>query len=857
MTKLILNLLARKILSLHKDEDGAALMITLAVILFLYLLCSATYAIGSTVHEKIQLQNAADAAAYSAAVVEADGLSRIATINRAMSWTYVQMVRQHMDYIVYKWLDLTQAHCEQDRTACSAFNNYVHFASHTDDQGLSKTEYRTYNFLPTGRCPRHNNIIPAQITPCSTHQVGAEDTDGSIGTWWCGWTPGDGNLIRLGYTAKSEKDFGANVLHGGFLQLAAIQNSVGNIARSAKEQGYDSADEMFKKSIENSREIMGNLTLAMVAQIQAMNKNMQDAAVKVLVDNLPIGYEGDEYRFSADFPVFAYPYVDTATDSGNLIQSVLSAVKNTEEDELEFLSASMATSSLQEIWGDGIDQWFIRGKLRTLSRDELSFSLGIDDYAGRGLQRGYKSANRVEAGGASDRIYRGNHVAYGTPLLQALNVQTIIQGGVPGGVKSLALVLPNLIQATSILANAATILADIIPSCANKKELFVEQCRDIKDNFGLVSEYHWASMRWWCPQVSFWFYVPPTWYRPDYWSFCFSWQNHYKVAPMVSCSHVLGSRGSHLRSNYNPCFMGMDNLHPGILPQDRHGSSNRINGYLTQGYTRIYGDDKRIYDANYYNTMEVQPVKLNRQFFQQKIRIAIAKKQTNPFRWMFPGNAGSSGGNRSVFSIFDPVTNNASWITAVSAATAAVREHDSSNYDTKFNQISSYEFDSDSGDSSTINLRLPDGRDEQLARRYRVGCPHNVKNNGVVSKDSPNTPEITERLARSWNLCETDWIAVFAPVRYASDDYTAAYDAAIHDTKSVKYKKYPANRANGTGTSYLQRIARNSSMPFWQIRIENGRKVMSGPFSAETISSVGIPGRESFYSVDNITQKVQ
>ena len=111
-----------KLKTLHKDDKGAVLMITLAVFLFLYMVCSATYAVGTVIHEKIQLQNACDAAAYSAAIVEADGLSRIATINRAMSWTYVQTTRMHMDYIVHRWLELTANRFIQDRSDCRSFN---------------------------------------------------------------------------------------------------------------------------------------------------------------------------------------------------------------------------------------------------------------------------------------------------------------------------------------------------------------------------------------------------------------------------------------------------------------------------------------------------------------------------------------------------------------------------------------------------------------------------------------------------------------------------------------------------------------------------------------------------------------
>ena len=86
-----------------------ALVVTLAVFFFIYLICMGVYAVGTNVRERIHLQNACDAAAYSAAVVQADTFSRIATINRAMSWTYVQLTRRQMDYIVYKWLEKTEA----------------------------------------------------------------------------------------------------------------------------------------------------------------------------------------------------------------------------------------------------------------------------------------------------------------------------------------------------------------------------------------------------------------------------------------------------------------------------------------------------------------------------------------------------------------------------------------------------------------------------------------------------------------------------------------------------------------------------------------------------------------------------
>ena len=114
--------LREKFLRLGRDEDGAVLVITLAIFFLMYIGCMGVYAISMSVKERIQLQNAADAAAYSAAVVQADTLSRIATINRAMSWTYVQMTREQMDYIVLRLLRHTEKHYTQDMNGADSYN---------------------------------------------------------------------------------------------------------------------------------------------------------------------------------------------------------------------------------------------------------------------------------------------------------------------------------------------------------------------------------------------------------------------------------------------------------------------------------------------------------------------------------------------------------------------------------------------------------------------------------------------------------------------------------------------------------------------------------------------------------------
>ena len=93
----IFTVFAGKCRELATDTRGAALAITLAFVMPVYLLVIGIYGIGEVVRNKIELQNAADAAAYSAAVVQADYLSRMATVNKAMAWTYVDLQKRSLD----------------------------------------------------------------------------------------------------------------------------------------------------------------------------------------------------------------------------------------------------------------------------------------------------------------------------------------------------------------------------------------------------------------------------------------------------------------------------------------------------------------------------------------------------------------------------------------------------------------------------------------------------------------------------------------------------------------------------------------------------------------------------------------
>ena len=124
---------------LASDSKGAALAITLAFVMPVYLLVIGIYGIGEIVRNKIELQNAADAAAYSASVVQADYLSRIATVNKAMAWTYVDLQKRSLDLAMAVFSEYVFTQFQKDlnnarqrNTPCCMHIPGVHYNCGTD-----------------------------------------------------------------------------------------------------------------------------------------------------------------------------------------------------------------------------------------------------------------------------------------------------------------------------------------------------------------------------------------------------------------------------------------------------------------------------------------------------------------------------------------------------------------------------------------------------------------------------------------------------------------------------------------------------------------------------------------------------
>lgn len=97
-------ILKQRIADLNDEESGVVLVTTITVFLFLFLMLASVAVVGDTVRQRIMLQGAVDRAAYSGAAAQSEIISRVAVLNRALSWSYVQQNKLQMDYIGKQWL---------------------------------------------------------------------------------------------------------------------------------------------------------------------------------------------------------------------------------------------------------------------------------------------------------------------------------------------------------------------------------------------------------------------------------------------------------------------------------------------------------------------------------------------------------------------------------------------------------------------------------------------------------------------------------------------------------------------------------------------------------------------------------
>lgn len=433
MLKKLFTNIWKRIAGLRKDCRGFVVMSTLAIFLFLFVLCASIYAVGETIHQRIKLQNACDAAAYSAAVVQADGLSRMAVVNRAMAWSYVQMTNRQMDYITYRWLKLTCKRFKEDLDNAEAYNSQLIMAV---DRELGWWA-----------------LLEAAVTGAISELVGydcaGQDSNGTVWDvnheqegrgYWCGLEdvkdppaiPRKEHRIHLNVA----KDLDANILNqakdafGSYLSESLFTVDIISTALNAVAKIIDENDtptgwgSWLGKLIDHDKRNVYRLNKALERINVQMEISMKMTAENVLKAMLKDNrYDSEsvlqDYYISIHIPHAENPY---DAEKGN--DSFFSPLHNTEADEMLFLnmqSVNHAKEKLHQhfpvLLGDdsiayGLDQWFIRGKgnyNKESGEKEYAF-YAVDELVGvslsgtkrnegaLGIQRVYKDTNLNETG---------------------------------------------------------------------------------------------------------------------------------------------------------------------------------------------------------------------------------------------------------------------------------------------------------------------------------------------------------------------------------------------------------------------------------------------------------------------------
>ncbi len=447
--------LAGQVRRLAREESGVALMMTLAVFLLLYVLCCGVFATAEIIHQRMQLQNACDAAAYSAAMVQADGLSRMAVVNRALAWTYIQMCREQMDYIVYKWLRLT---CDrfawdwENKAKTAGITELQHYNFKDVDEIIKKV-FDFFKISLFYRAGLHCKYSCHGEEGCGWH-IGVEDSSGKRYA----------HCVSLNGRNDNGEDF-VEVTLNEETKKSDIGGSPGNgiLGKLEEKQWPDHVKEMIdghKKAVSELNTMLGSLNTS-------MRRSMEQTVKFVLFENLPKDGAGklhldemadiywavsggmsaapEAYRMHG----FLVEEEEEGEEGSGATGSYFDAMMNTEEDEIQFLTMAdgvpgrredapgwmknrpvvlsdyfgltvdgvenptQTENGIKRYAAGGLDQWFVRGTEEEATSGLLSVPKGVRDPPA-GIQRVYKHSNREE--GAQWRLrnhYRPNHVFRG------------------------------------------------------------------------------------------------------------------------------------------------------------------------------------------------------------------------------------------------------------------------------------------------------------------------------------------------------------------------------------------------------------------------------------------------------------
>lgn len=795
----MLRILAAEIRRLRRDESGVALMLTLSVFLLLFVVCAGVYSFGETVRQKVELQNACDSAAYSTALVQADGLSRMAMVNRALSWTYIQLTNLQIDYITYQWLKLVKKRFEEDCTMCG-------------NENRANIGCRLI-FVPPAPPPHRCN--------------NSHFNDEGIG-WFCGAAGKGMRMVKINGDKLVSID-----------EIGRILDQFGQI------DGYLETIQDMKDQIENFNQALRSISLK-------MHQSMAQTVSVVLAENLPRNEKGEiDKQLASDFLFYQsvpFPMTENASSPYDIQDEesglapglgYFSALLNNERDERIFLTMADGEvyDTLLEYFpvdyesndfvAGGLDQWFVRTYSEELFKDEASFSpfetpkTVTKTYMDAGICRAYKNANRAND---YQTVYRGHHHSLKDDTEPScLNRHDTNPEQCQAAPDSVGLVADYEWSSGRYSYQCYHIHTPKPSGGYNCQHFhvygtsFLSTCT-AGHRCNCSGNSHPRSRYQSCVAHGKDLTIPPTSFR---WPFPYPVGTSLLLPLNLPCSggFNLGIGGTQL-----PTIERDWTLTEWIVRLSNVVEPN--------GFARIYGDDEELLrddemrlwqyiKEKYSNNNEwkkyegsrlssyvgtpAQPWILNSTFYGKEgaTIVGIARKQRNPFVFLFNAISDVISDDKvdedGIYSAFNPV--DGGYIVAFSSARAAHR-FNPSKYAEQWVSANlghrdvpalihsgegEYEarYDAVCDDNSGGNKDWGDGigrfsiqNTNSLLKNLRIGCVCNDKQNA-------------SRFARCWNLCETDWDATLLPLRFAwadkreDTDWYDSFGFALSDSRPV------------------------------------------------------------------------
>ena len=174
----------------HEDEEGATLVFAAATFFALAMSIAFVFQIGTVSADRLQIQGAADAAAYSGALVEANSLNAMGQINDGITYVNYIAMRHAIDGVVYS-ITLRQ-YTWKDRNPTATGNHGYVIMGGDEDEGNKRIDHVKNHYDPfAGKYKRLQDtlrwraelyvagLVVMQSTPGLVRSTAAEVAEGN------------------------------------------------------------------------------------------------------------------------------------------------------------------------------------------------------------------------------------------------------------------------------------------------------------------------------------------------------------------------------------------------------------------------------------------------------------------------------------------------------------------------------------------------------------------------------------------------------------------------------------------------------------------------------------------------------